>query len=127
MRLITFLKITDDIQDLDVSTFAHEYGEKLSEITTQCDSLIGLNRDLDSAKTEARIAQGALYDAAQSVSTSVIILSSYYSIILMSIKQHMTKCFGFPVICVAQYLYTVKTLCTLVFFFLTGESEEQLL
>lgn len=63
-------KITDDIQVLDVSNFAHEYGEKLSEITTQCDSLIGLNRDLDSAKTEARIAQGALYDAAQSVSAS---------------------------------------------------------
>lgn len=65
-----------------MSNFTREYGEKLTEITAQCDSLIGLNRDLDSAKTEARIAQGALYDAAQLVSALLVTYPTSYYVIL---------------------------------------------
>lgn len=81
MRLKTS-QYYDNSQALDVSEFSREYGEKLTEITAQCDSLIGLNRDLDSAKTEARIAQGALYDAAQLVSALLLTnLTSYYVVL----------------------------------------------
>ena len=96
MTELSFLKLKflqlDDPQALDVSNFAREYGEKLSEITTQCDSLIGLNHDLDSAKTEARIAQGALYDAAQSVSAPVIVFLASYCVTLISTALQITVC-----------------------------------
>lgn len=45
------------------------YEEKLLELTTHCGKLIKLNKKLDAVKSEARVAQSALYDTAQTVRT----------------------------------------------------------
>lgn len=50
-----------------VTEMAALYEEKLCELTTHCGKLIMLNQKLDAVKSEARIAQSALYDTAQTV------------------------------------------------------------
>jgi hypothetical protein len=52
-----------------VTEMAALYEEKLCELTTHCGKLVKLNQKLDAVKSEARIAQSALYDTAQTVRT----------------------------------------------------------
>jgi hypothetical protein len=50
-----------------VTEMAALYEEKLCELTTHCRKLVKLNQKLDAVKSEARIAQTALYDTARKV------------------------------------------------------------
>lgn len=52
---------------LDIPEIARQYEDKLRQLDSQCKSLINLGQKLEVAKTDARLAQSALYDTAQTV------------------------------------------------------------
>lgn len=47
---------------------AQQYDQILNDLQKNCGKLINLSEGLDNVKTEARLAQTALYDTAQAVS-----------------------------------------------------------
>ena len=70
LPFLLFLFVLDCIyfQGINILEIAEQYDNILSDLKSHCGILLSLTETLDTVKTEARLAQSALYDTAQAVS-----------------------------------------------------------